>query len=193
MTSLPRPPLATGAAPATLARWLTGPRFAGPARAATPTTRRRRCPSSSSRRGPRRWRPSSGPASAGWSRWRRASSRSPTAPAAARRRAPMRRSRGSCTETALTPAAHLTCVGAGPRRGGRGRAPLLGRGRAAYRGPARRRAPGGAHYAPHPGGYAYAADLVAGLHRSAPIRDFGRGLSGDASDGGRVPEPISTT
>ena len=42
-------------------------------------------------------------------------------------------------ETSLVPAAHLTCVGAGPRRGGRRGAQLLGGRRATHRGPARRR------------------------------------------------------
>ena len=79
-------------------------------------------------------------------------------------------------ETALEPAAHLTCVAAGREeidavareyweagirhivalRGDPPNAPIGG-------GPA----PGGDGYAPHPGGYAYAADLVAGLKRVA--------------------------
>jgi methylenetetrahydrofolate reductase (NADPH) len=71
-------------------------------------------------------------------------------------------------ETALTPAAHLTCVGAT-------RAEVDDVARqywdagvrhiVALRGDA---APG-TSYAPHPGGYAYAADLVAGLARVAPF------------------------
>jgi methylenetetrahydrofolate reductase (NADPH) len=71
-------------------------------------------------------------------------------------------------ETTLTPAAHLTCVGASrddvdevARRywevGVRHVVALRGD------------APGGGAYVPHPDGYAYAADLVAGLRR---IADF---------------------
>lgn len=71
-------------------------------------------------------------------------------------------------ETTLTPAAHLTCVGAS-----RGEIDDVARAYwdagvrhiVALRGDA----PGGAAYAPHPQGYAYAADLVAGLKR---IADF---------------------
>ena len=72
------------------------------------------------------------------------------------------------TETALTPAAHLTCVGAS-----RGEVDDVARQYwdagvrhiVALRGDA----PAGQDYAPHPQGYAYAADLVAGLKR---IGDF---------------------
>jgi methylenetetrahydrofolate reductase (NADPH) len=71
-------------------------------------------------------------------------------------------------ETTLTPAAHLTCIGASrddvdevARRyweaGVRHVVALRGD------------APGGGAYVPHPDGYAYAADLVAGLRR---IADF---------------------
>ncbi len=71
-------------------------------------------------------------------------------------------------ETSLTPAAHLTCVGAT-----QGEVDDVARlywdtgirHIVALRGDA---APG-TTYAPHPGGYAYAADLVAGLHRVAPF------------------------
>ncbi len=71
-------------------------------------------------------------------------------------------------ETSLTPAAHLTCVGAT-----REEVDAVARSYweagvrhiVALRGDA----PPGASYAPHPGGYAYAADLVAGLRR---IGDF---------------------
>ena len=47
-------------------RWLTGPRCGGglPVKSADPARSRRCCRSSSSRRRPRRWRPSSGTASA---------------------------------------------------------------------------------------------------------------------------------
>ncbi len=71
-------------------------------------------------------------------------------------------------ETTLTPAAHLTCVGAS-----RGEVDDVARQYwdagirhiVALRGDV----PGGADYVPHPDGYAYAADLVAGLKR---IADF---------------------
>jgi len=72
-------------------------------------------------------------------------------------------------ETALVPAAHLTCVGAA-----RGEVDDVARAYwdagvkhiVALRGdpPA-----GAAEYVPHPEGYAYAADLVAGLRRIAPF------------------------
>jgi methylenetetrahydrofolate reductase (NADPH) len=72
-------------------------------------------------------------------------------------------------ETALEPAAHLTCIGAS-----RGEIDDIARlywasgvrHLVALRGdpPA-----GGARYSPHPDGYAYAADLVAGLMRVAPF------------------------
>lgn len=69
-------------------------------------------------------------------------------------------------ETALTPAAHLTCVGAT-----QGEVDDVARHYweagvrhiVALRGDA----PPGQHYEPHPQGYAYAADLVAGLRRVA--------------------------
>lgn len=69
-------------------------------------------------------------------------------------------------ETSLTPAAHLTCVGAtreeideiARRYWQAGVRHIV-----ALRGDM----PGGADYEPHPGGYAYAADLVAGLKRVA--------------------------
>ena len=69
-------------------------------------------------------------------------------------------------ETSLTPAAHLTCVGAT-----REEVDAVARGYweagvrhiVALRGDV----PGGGAYEPHPGGYAYAADLVAGLKRVA--------------------------
>ena len=69
-------------------------------------------------------------------------------------------------ETRLVPAAHLTCVGAGRdevdevarRYWDAGVRHIV-----ALRGDA----PPGSEYAPHPGGYAYAADLVAGLRRVA--------------------------
>ena len=69
-------------------------------------------------------------------------------------------------ETTLTPAAHLTCVGAD-----RGAVDDVARAYwaegvrhiVALRGDV----PGDAPYAPHPDGYAYASDLVAGLRRVA--------------------------
>jgi methylenetetrahydrofolate reductase (NADPH) len=69
-------------------------------------------------------------------------------------------------ETALTPAAHLTCVGAtraevddvARRYWAAGVRHIV-----ALRGDP----PPGFEYAPHPGGYAFAADLVAGLRRVA--------------------------
>lgn len=69
-------------------------------------------------------------------------------------------------ETTLTPAAHLTCVGAtreavdevAHRYWEAGVKHIV-----ALRGDA----PGGEAYVPHPGGYAFAADLVAGLRRVA--------------------------
>lgn len=69
-------------------------------------------------------------------------------------------------ETALTPAAHLTCVGAS-----RAEVDAVARQYwdagirhiVALRGDV----PGGGEYAPHPDGYAYAVDLVAGLRRVA--------------------------
>ena len=71
-------------------------------------------------------------------------------------------------ETSLVPAAHLTCVGAT-----RDEIDAVARGYwatgvrhiVALRGDA----PAGSAYAPHPGGYDYASDLVAGLRR---IADF---------------------
>jgi methylenetetrahydrofolate reductase (NADPH) len=70
------------------------------------------------------------------------------------------------TETALTPAAHLTCVAAT-------RAEVDAIARRYWQAGIRHivalrgDVPGGGKYEPHPGGYAYAADLVAGLKRVA--------------------------
>lgn len=71
-------------------------------------------------------------------------------------------------ETALTPAAHLTCVGATREEVDAVARQYWDAGVkhiVALRGDV----PGGGAYAPHPGGYAYAADLVAGLKK---IGDF---------------------
>ncbi len=69
-------------------------------------------------------------------------------------------------ETTLTPAAHLTCVGATREEVdevARGYWDAGVRHIVALRGDA----PNGEAYTPHPGGYAFAADLVAGLKRVA--------------------------
>jgi methylenetetrahydrofolate reductase (NADPH) len=69
-------------------------------------------------------------------------------------------------ETTLTPAAHLTCVGAecgAVDDVARAYWDAGVRHVVALRGDV----PGGGSYTPHPGGYAYAADLVAGLKRVA--------------------------
>lgn len=71
-------------------------------------------------------------------------------------------------ETRLTPAAHLTCVGAecgAVDDVARAYWDAGVRHIVALRGDV----PGGGAYAPCPGGYAYAADLVAGLKRIAPF------------------------
>jgi methylenetetrahydrofolate reductase (NADPH) len=69
-------------------------------------------------------------------------------------------------ETSLTPAAHLTCVGATREEV---EAVALRYWQAGIRHVVALRGdmPGGASYEPHPGGYPYAADLVAGLRRLA--------------------------
>ena len=72
-------------------------------------------------------------------------------------------------ETALTPAAHLTCVGATPRRGRRDRARLLGAGVrhiVALRGDPPEQ---GAKFGRIPAAIANAAELVAGLKQVAPF------------------------
>jgi methylenetetrahydrofolate reductase (NADH) len=71
-------------------------------------------------------------------------------------------------ETSLTPAAHLTCIGAT-----RAEVDAVAQGYwaagvrhiVALRGDP----PPGEAYAPHPGGYRYASDLVSGLHAIAPF------------------------
>lgn len=70
------------------------------------------------------------------------------------------------SETSLTPAAHLTCVGATRDEVDEVARQYWAAGVrhiVALRGDP----PPGTEYAPHPGGYAYAADLVAGLKRVA--------------------------
>jgi methylenetetrahydrofolate reductase (NADPH) len=71
-------------------------------------------------------------------------------------------------ETSLVPAAHLTCVGATKEQVddvARSYWEAGVRHIVALRGDP----PAGQSYAPHPGGYQYAADLVAGLKRVAPF------------------------
>ena len=85
-------------------------------------------------------------------------------------------------ETMLTPAAHLTCVaatcaeidaviGAYAQAGVRHIVALRGDPLAGA----------GERYAPHPGGYRNAADLVAGIKRTRRCRSVGLGLSGETS------------
>src|SRR3984957_18280906 len=71
-------------------------------------------------------------------------------------------------ETALVPAAHLTCVGATRDEVNEVARQYWDSGVrhiVALRGDP----PPGTDYAPHPGGYAFASDLVAGLHAIAPF------------------------
>jgi methylenetetrahydrofolate reductase (NADPH) len=71
-------------------------------------------------------------------------------------------------ETTLVPAAHLTCVGATREEVNEVARQYWDAGVrhiVALRGDP----PPGTDYAPHPGGYAFAADLVAGLHAVAPF------------------------
>jgi methylenetetrahydrofolate reductase (NADPH) len=71
-------------------------------------------------------------------------------------------------ETTLVPAAHLTCVGATREEVNEVARQYWEAGVrhiVALRGDP----PPGTEYTPHPGGYAYAADLVAGLHAIAPF------------------------
>src|ERR1700691_1681498 len=71
-------------------------------------------------------------------------------------------------ETALVPAAHLTCVGATREEVNEVARQYWDAGVrhiVALRGDP----PPGTEYTPHPGGYGFAADLVAGLHAIAPF------------------------
>jgi methylenetetrahydrofolate reductase (NADPH) len=69
-------------------------------------------------------------------------------------------------ETSLVPAAHLTCVGA-TREEVDSIALAYWQAGVRHIVALRGDAPSGTAYAPHPGGYAYASDLVAGLRRVA--------------------------
>ncbi len=73
------------------------------------------------------------------------------------------------TDTGLEPAAHLTCIGA-PRDAIDAVARLYWDSGIRHVVALRGDPPGGeGRYTPHPGGYAYATDLVAGLKRIAPF------------------------
>ena len=85
-------------------------------------------------------------------------------------------------ETPLIPAAHLTCVAATREEIDdivRNYDEAGVRHIVALRGDPVGGA--GTRYAPHPGGYENAADLVGGIKRVRRFRDFGVGLSGEAS------------
>jgi len=71
-------------------------------------------------------------------------------------------------ETSLTPAAHLTCVGA-TREEVDAVARQYWEAGVRHIVALRGDPPPGTAYTPHPGGYAYASDLVAGLRRIAPF------------------------
>ena len=108
---------------------------------------------------------------------RRASSRSPTAPAARPASAPTPPSRASSARPPIHAAAHLTCVEAS-----RGEIDEIARAYweagvrhiVALRGDPPEP---GKPFAPHPDGYANAADLVAGLKQVAPFEISVAGLS----------------
>ena len=152
-------------APATLERWLTGPRFAGlPARSASLPA-----PALSFEFFP----PKNDALEAQlWTCIRRLERLSPRFVSVTYGAGGTTQARTHATvsrivkETGLTPAAHLTCVGAS-----RGEVDDVAREYwdsgvrhiVALRGDA----PTGEDYRPHPEGYAYAADLVAGLRRVA--------------------------
>ena len=96
-------------------------------------------------------------------------------------------------ETPLQPAAHLTCVAA---KRDEVDAVVRGYGEAGVRHIVALRGDPvggvGTAYEPHPGGYANSAELVAGISGSRRFRDFGRGLSGEASGEPRASPPTST-
>ena len=97
-------------------------------------------------------------------------------------------------ETAPDAAAHLTCVGATRERGRRGRARDYWEAGIRHIVALRGDPPdSGGRYRPHPDGYAYAADLVAGLKRVADFEISVGRLSGDPSRGAQRPRPTSTT
>ena len=152
---------------ATLERWLTGPRFAGlPARsAATPS------PALSFEFFPPK---SENLETQLWSCIRRLEPLAPRFVSVTYGAGGSTQARTHATvtrivrETALTPAAHLTCVGASRQEVdavARDYWEAGVRHIVALRGDA----PAGQAYDPHPDGYAYAADLVAGLKR---VGDF---------------------
>jgi methylenetetrahydrofolate reductase (NADPH) len=159
------PPASSGAHPATLERWLTGPRFGGlPARAAG-----HRPPALSFEFFPPRTEALEQQL---WACIRRLEPLAPRFVSVTYGAGGSTQARTHATvarivaETSLTPAAHLTCVGAT-----REAVDAVARGYwqagvrhiVALRGDV----PGGGRYEPHPGGYAYAADLVTGLKRVA--------------------------
>ena len=158
MNSIPRPS-------ATLARWLTGPRFAGmPERAADLAP-----PALSFEFFPPRTEALEQQL---WACIRRLEPLAPRFVSVTYGAGGTTQARTHATvarivaDTALTPAAHLTCVGAS-----RGEVDDVARQYwdagirhiVALRGDV----PGAGDYVPHPDGYAYAADLVAGLKRVA--------------------------
>ena len=85
-------------------------------------------------------------------------------------------------ETTLTPAPHLTCVGAPARRDPRRRARLLGRGSASHRGAARRPPPGQALRAA-PAGFRVCRGPGARAARRRRFRHLGGGVPGGAPRG----------
>jgi methylenetetrahydrofolate reductase (NADPH) len=167
MNDIPRAPHPSPSVQATLERWLTGPRFAGlPARdAGLPA------PALSFEFFPPR---TEALETQLWACIRRLEPLAPRFVSVTYGAGGSTQHRTHATverlvrETSLTPAAHLTCVGAtqaevdevAQRYWEAGIRHIV-----ALRGDA---APG-TTYAPHPGGYAYAVDLVAGLRR---IADF---------------------
>ena len=166
---------------ATLLRWLTGPRFSA-LRSNQPITPRRNCRLSSLRREPKHSNSSFGPVSSAWRPWLpRFVSVTYGAGGSTQARTHATVAR-IAREGQAGPGSHLTCVGAtrdevnevARRYWDAGVRHIV-----ALRGDP----PPGTTYQPHPGGYRFASDLVAGLKEVAEFRDFGRGLPGSASDG----------